>query len=122
MIALLGFDSRSMITGIINAQGLFFFGIVTAGLMVISSYIVLDTDVMRQKKERGVSRISIVQLLNPTSVGIGTQIGLLRKQEKFFWRVGVALSWVNVLLGLGSLAFFVAGGMSASALMLAARF
>ncbi len=73
-------------------------------------FITLDSDVMRQKRERLAARLRLVAAVSGgPHESLGSFLGKLRRTESFYWRIGVGLAWTNVILQLVAYGCFIYG-------------
>lgn len=102
---------------LVASQKMFLLGIAIALLELTLWFIVLDTDVMRQKRERLAARLSLAMQFGQDCAELATFKSKVRGVESFYWSVGVGLTWTNVVLQLVSFGLFLSGcGQLVSAL------
>lgn len=102
---------------LVAPQKMFLLGIAIALLELTLWFIVLDTDVMRQKRERLAARLSLAMQFGRDCADLATFKSKVRGVESFYWSVGVGLTWTNVALQLVSFGLFLGGcGQIVSAL------
>jgi hypothetical protein len=94
-----------------------------AGLLLILTtmvlaYITLDADVNRQKGERAAARSRLIRMF-PELFGDAPEAEDLKSdaEQRKFWRIGVRLSWLAVVVSLLSMACLLAGGIFAGMLL-----
>jgi hypothetical protein len=68
---------------------------------------------MRQKRERLAARLELAMQFRPDlAQAAGAFKDKVRRVESFYWRVGVGLTWTNVVLQVVAFGLFVLGGSS----------
>lgn len=92
-----------------TAQRWFLWGAAIGLVELTLWFIVLDTDVMRQKRERLAARLALALRFQPELTAIESFSAKVRRVESFYWSVGVGLTWTNVVLQLIAYFFFLAG-------------
>ena len=98
----LGIPLGGQVDVLLMAQGWFVRGLMSALAALLFSYIVLDIDVMRHKRETVVARHRIALALDPAAVDAGQRADLDKalRGQRHYWLLGVGLSWTVVATAL----------------------
>ena len=99
-------------------EGSFLAGLLLVFTAMVLAYITLDADVNRQKGERAAARSRLVTIF-PDLFGDAPEAEDLKSEaeQRKFWKIGVRLSWVTVVVVLASMATLLAGGIFAGLLL-----
>jgi len=106
----LGAQVSEVMAQVSGVQRWFVFGAAIALLELTFWFITLDADVMRQKRERLAARLSVIVDMGhgPTDT-LKSFITKLRQTESFYWKIGVGLTWTNVIFQVISYGCFIYG-------------
>ena len=103
---------------LILGEASFLAGLLLVFMAMVLAYITLDADVNRQKGERAAARSRLIRIF-PDLFGDAPEAEDLKSEaeQRRFWKIGVRLSWLTVVVILLSMACLLAGGIFAGMLL-----